>query len=295
MLKKFFNQNKNSFKKVNLILASFFFSLMTVCVKKIDNRITIYELVFFRSLFSLFITSLIINKRNLNPWGRNKPLLVLRGIFGTIALVCIFYAIRTMPLNISTVIQYTYPIFISIFAGILINEKITKNLIIASFTGWLGILIILNPSQLSSLNIELNNLSVLIAFLGAISTSLAYITVKKLSLTEDVYIIIKYFPLVSVIVLSPVVFINWVTPNLNDLIWIIGIGIFTQAGQTFLTIGIKKLQTSEAATINYLQVFFGSLWGIIFFNELINSNFIMGSLLVLLGTFISTSKILKKI
>jgi len=295
MLIEFFNQKNNSFKKVNLILASFFFSLMTVCVKKIDNRIPIYELVFFRSLLSLFITSLIINKKNLNPWGKNKPLLILRGILGTIALVCIFYAIKNMPLNISTVIQYTYPIFISIFAGILINEKITKNLIIASITGWLGILIILNPYQLSSLNIELDKFTVLIAFLGAISTALAYITVKKLSLTEDIFIIIKYFPLISVITLSPIVFFNWVTPNINDLIWIIGIGMFTQAGQTFLTIGLKKLPTSEAARINYLQVLFGSLWGILFFNELININFIFGAVLVLLGTIISTSKKLKKI
>ena len=121
----------------------------------------------------------------------------------------------------------------------------------------------------------------------------AIIPVKKLSLTEDIYIIIKYFPLISVIALSPIVYFNWVTPNLNDLIWIIGIGIFTQAGQTFLTIGIKKLPTSQAATINYLQVLFGSLWGILFFNEIININFIVGSLLVLLGTIMSTSKILK--
>ena len=295
MLIEFFNQKNNSFKKINLILASFFFSLMTICVKKIDNRIPIFELVFFRSLLSLFITSLIINKKNLNPWGKNKPLLILRGILGTIALVCIFYAIKNMPLNISTVIQYTYPIFISIFAGILINEKITKKLIIASITGWLGILIILNPYQLSSLNIELDKFTVLIAFLGAISTALAYITVKKLSLTEDIFIIIKYFPLISVITLSPIVFFNWVTPNINDLIWIIGIGMFTQAGQTFLTIGLKKLPTSEAARINYLQVLFGSLWGILFFNELININFIFGAVLVLLGTIISTSKKLKKI
>ena len=295
MLIEFFNQKSNSFKKVNLILASFFFSLMTVCVKIIDNRIPIYELVFFRSLISLFITSLIINKKNINPWGKNKPLLILRGLLGTIALVCIFYAIKNMPLNISTVIQYTYPIFISIFAGILINEKITKNLIIASITGWLGILIILNPYQLSSLNIELDKFTVLIAFLGSISTALAYITVKKLSLTEDIFIIIKYFPLISVITLSPIVFFNWVTPNINDLIWILGIGMFTQAGQTFLTIGLKKLPTSEAARINYLQVLFGSLWGILFFNELININFIFGAVLVLLGTIISTSKKLKKI
>jgi len=295
MLSEFFIQNNNSFKKVYLIFASFFFSLMTVCVKKIDNRIPIYELVFFRSLLSLFITSLIINKKNINPWGENKPLLVLRGILGTIALVCIFYAIQNMPLNISTVIQYTYPIFISIFAGILINETITKNIIFASVIGWIGILIILNPSQLSSLNIQVNNLSLVVAFVGSISTSLAYITVKKLSLTEDVFIIIKYFPLISIITLTPIVLINWVMPNIQDLIWIIGIGLFTQAGQTFLTIGIKNLKTSEAATINYLQVFFGSLWGILFFNELINIKFIVGTLLVLLGTIISTSKKLKKI
>ncbi len=295
MLIEFFNNKNNSFKKVNLILASFFFSLMTVCVKIIDNRIPIYELVFFRSLISLFITSLVINKKKINPWGNNKPLLILRGLLGTIALVCIFYAIKNMPLNISTVIQYTYPIFIAMFAGILIKEKITKNLIIASLIGWLGILIILNPYQLSSLNVELNKLTVLIAFLGAISTALAYITVKKLSLTEDIFIIIKYFPLISVITLSPIVLFNWVTPNINDLTWIIGIGIFTQAGQTFLTIGLKKLPTSEAATINYLQVIFGSMWGILFFNELINFNFIIGAVLVLLGTIISTSKKLKKI
>ena len=113
MLIEFCNQKNNSFKKINLILASFFFSLMTVCVKKIDNRIPVYELVFFRSLLSLLITSLIINKKNLDPWGKNRPLLILRGLLGTIALVCIFYAIKNMPLNISTVIQYTYPIFIS--------------------------------------------------------------------------------------------------------------------------------------------------------------------------------------
>ena len=56
------NNKKNSYKKINLVLASLFFSLMTVCVKKIDQRIPIFELVFFRSLFSLVVTSLVIRK-----------------------------------------------------------------------------------------------------------------------------------------------------------------------------------------------------------------------------------------
>ncbi len=288
-------ENKiTSLKKFNLIFASFFFSLMTLCVKNIDNRIPIYELVFFRSLLSLMLTLSIIKVKNINPWGNNRPLLILRGVLGTSALVCIFYAIRNMPLSISTVIQYTYPIFISIFAGILINEKITKNLFIALIIGWLGIIVILNPNQLSTINVEIENTSVLVAFLGSICTAFAYVTVKKLAVTEDIYVIIEYFPLVSLITLLPFVLINWVTPNLNELIWIIGIGLFTQLGQTFLTIGLKKLPATEASAINYLQVLFGSIWGVLFFSEVITINFLLGALLVLLGTIISTPKIIKK-
>jgi len=284
----------NKLNKFNLVFASFFFSLMTLCVKNIDKRIPIYELVFFRSLISLIITLFIINLKNINPFGHNKPLLILRGVLGTSALVCIFYAIRNMPLSISTVIQYTYPIFISIFASIFINEKITRNLIFALIIGWIGILIILNPTQLSNINVDIENISILIAFLGSICTALAYITVKKLSLTEDVYVIIEYFPLVSFITLFPVVLINWVTPNINEIVWIIAIGLFTQLGQTFLTMGLKHLSASEASTINYLQVLFGSIWGVIFFSEMININFLFGASLVLLGTIISTTKIIKK-
>ena len=121
----------NSSNKLNLVFASFFFSLMTLCVKNIDKRIPIYELVLFRSMLSLMITLFIINQKKINPWGKNKSLLILRGVLGTLALICIFYSIRNMPLSISTVIQYTYPIFVSIFAGIFINEKITRNIIIA--------------------------------------------------------------------------------------------------------------------------------------------------------------------
>ena len=277
--------------KFNLVFASLFFSLMTVCVKKIDEAIPIYELVFFRSIFSLIITSLIIKKKKINPWGKNKALLILRGLLGTTALMCIFYSIRNMPLSISTVIQYTYPIFISIFAALLFKEKINFKLISALFIGWFGILIILNPYQ--SRLYEIDNFSIFIAFVGALTTSLAYIAVKKLSSREDIFIIIKYFPLISVITLLPIVCLNWITPQVNDLIWIIGIGIFTQAGQTFLTLGLKNLPASQASSINYLQVLFGSIWGIYIFGENITLNFVIGSLFVLLGTIISTSKMQK--
>ena len=89
-----------------------------------------------------------------------------------------------MPLSISTVIQYTYPIFISIFAGIFINEKITRNIIFALIFGWIGILVILNPSQLSNINFEIENISISIAFLGAICTALATLLLRNFHLLK---------------------------------------------------------------------------------------------------------------
>ena len=281
----------SSFNKFYLVFASLFFSLMTVCVKKIDESIPIYEIVFFRSIFSLVVTSIIIKQKKINQWGKNKGLLIIRGLLGTIALLSIFYSIRNMPLSISTVIQYTYPIFISIFAVFLIKEKINFNLIIALFLGWFGILTILNPYQ--STAYEIDKFAICIAFTGAITTSLAYIAVKKLSMEENIFVIIKYFPLISVITLLPIVCVNWITPRISDLIWIIGIGLFTQAGQTFLTIGLKNLPASQASSINYFQVLFGSVWGIYIFGEDITINFVIGSIFVLLGTIISSSKIKK--
>ena len=199
-----------------------------------------------------------------------------------------------MPLSISTVIQYTYPIFISIFAGIFINERITRNLVFAATIGWFGILVILNPIQLENINVYIDNTSILVAFLGSICTALAYVTVRKLSFAENIYVIILYFPLVSLITLFPIVLMDWITPNWNELVWIIGIGLFTQLGQTFLTMGLKNLPASEASTINYLQVLFGSIWGMLLFSEIININFIIGASLVLLGTIISSTKIFKR-
>ena len=163
-----------------------------------------------------------------------------------------------------------------------LDEKVDKFIIVEATKNHAG--------KDKRLNFNIENFSILIAFLGAITTSLAYLTVKELSKKENIFIIIKYFPLISTITLLPLVYQNWITPNFNEFIWILGIGIFTQGGQTFLTLGLKNLPASQASSINYLQVLFGSVLGILLFEEKININFIIGSVFVLLGTIISTSK-----
>jgi len=68
-----------------MLIATLAFSFMQVSVKYLKH-IPFHELILFRSAIS-FILSLIYLKRiGLNPLGNNRPLLIQRGVYGTIAL-----------------------------------------------------------------------------------------------------------------------------------------------------------------------------------------------------------------
>ena len=71
---------------------------MTVCVKAIGGRIPISELVFARATISIIITRFYLYKHNINPWGYQKRLLIIRGLLGTVALFCIFKALTILPI-----------------------------------------------------------------------------------------------------------------------------------------------------------------------------------------------------
>ena len=129
MHKNYWEYNKdNRVSKGFLIFvgSALAFSLMTVCIKQTGNRIPIYELIFFRSIFSLFITGSMLKISGIYYWGKNKKLLLIRGFLGTAAMFCVFQAIASLPLSTATVIQYTYPTFSAIAAWIFLKEGIGR-------------------------------------------------------------------------------------------------------------------------------------------------------------------------
>ena len=117
-----FHKEKNSTGIKFLIGSGLAFSLMSVCVKAIEGRIPISELVFARATISIIITRYFLYKESINPWGNQKKLLIIRGLLGTIALFCIFKALTILPIAIATVIQYIYPTFTVICAYIILND-----------------------------------------------------------------------------------------------------------------------------------------------------------------------------
>tara|TARA_Y100001968_G_scaffold222611_1_gene205344 strand:+ start:109 stop:1008 length:900 start_codon:yes stop_codon:yes gene_type:complete len=283
-----FNKDINFTGIKFLIGSGLAFSLMSVCVKALQGKIPVAELVFSRATISLIITRFLLLKNNINPWGYQKKLLLLRGFLGTFALFCIFKALTILPIATATVIQYIYPTFTVICAYFILKEPILKRIFYSLIIGWLGIILVSQPEWISNNFLE-TSIAITIAIVGALMTSLAYICVRKLSKKEHPLVIIYYFPLVSIPLSIPFLINNFIVPNGIEWIWILGIGFFTQIGQLCITEGLRLIPAGQATSLNYSQVIFSCIWGVLIFQEQITSSIYLGGLCVLISTIISMS------
>ncbi len=272
-----------------LVLSSLSFSLMTVCVKKLGGRIPVSEIVLVRSLVSIALTGTAMLHGRVNPYGSNLPLLLLRGICGSIALLCFFEAITALPLASATVLQYTYPTFTAGAAWLLLGERLRRRIGIAVVLGWIGVVLVIQPEWLGVGTGGLAVQPVMAALGGAMFTALAYVCVRHLSAKEHPLLIILYFPLVSIPLTLPMVMQNGAWPLGLDWVWLLGVGVLTQLGQIWVTKGLSYLPAAKATSLNYVQVLFAASWGWIWFNESITAFTCMGAALVLGASFISLS------
>ncbi|MFM9100764.1 MAG: DMT family transporter, partial [Cyanobium sp.] len=270
-------------------------SLMGVCVKQVGSRIPAAEVVLVRALVSVVLSWLLVRRAGISPWGQRRGLLVLRGAIGSVALLCVYIALTELPLASATVLQYTYPTFTALLAWLVLGEPIGRRVLLAVLVGWTGVLLVAGPGQLLGAAGSLAGATtlagpaVLIAVAGAFCTALAYVSVRSLARSEHPLVIVFYFPLVAVPLSLPLVLLNPVWPTPLELLWLLGVGVFTQLGQVFLTSSLVALPAARATAISYVQVAFAGIWGWLLFGELVDGWTVAGAALVLAATLISLS------
>ena len=273
----------------SLILSSLAFSLMTVCVKQLGGRLPVSEIVLVRSLVSIGLTGVAMRISGISPLGRNRRLLLVRGLCGSIALLCFFEAIARLPLASATVLQYTYPTFTAIAAWLLLGERLRRRIALAVVVGWIGVICIIQPAWIGTGLVGLSLIPALIAVAGALFTALAYVSVRRLSKTEHPLVIILYFPMVSIPLTLPAVVQQGIWPAGMDWLWLLGVGVLTQMGQIWVTQGLSSLPAARATSLNYVQVIFAATWGWIWFQEGITPLSCLGALLIMSASCISLS------
>ncbi|QVV68260.1 DMT family transporter [Synechococcus sp. LA31] len=274
------------------------FSLMGVCVKAVGDRIPVAEVVLARSAVSLLLSVVMLRQARLNPWGKRRGLLVLRGVIGTGALLCVFAALAQLPLAAATVLQYLQPTFTALLAWLLLRERVGPRILLAALLGWMAVVVLSNPTELAGMLGPLAALlgatatplpvaGVLLAIAGAVLSACAYVSVRALGRTEHPLVIVFYFPLVGLLLTAPLVMLQPVWPTAWEALALVGVGLFTQLGQLGVTNGLLGMPAARATALSYGQVPMAALWGWLFFGEALDPDTAMAAGLVLAATLLS--------
>lgn len=256
------------------------FSLVNLLVKALAH-LPVEEVIFWRGFVCLFITYYMVRRLGLSPWGRNKKLLLMRGLCGTFALGFFFYTLHKMPLASAVTIQYLSPVFTVLVAGVFFGEKVQPVHWLCSLAGFGGVLII----QGFDPRVELGD--ALMGLGGAVCSAFAYNTVRSLRHSDHEWVVMFYFPLVASVVSAPFAFEKWVWPEGMDWAYIIAMGILIQIAQFFLTRGYSLEKASNVASMNYAGVLLAVFFGVLLYGETLPATTGTGMVVIMASVWIS--------
>lgn len=271
-----------------VLMSALGFSLMSSLVKLVSTYgIPVFEIVAARSLVSLVISYADVKRKGISVWGNNRKLLIARGMVGTVALMCVYYAITTLPLAEATILQYTHPVFTALLAFLFLGEIVRRTTIICILFCIVGLLFIVGPEALLHGTSHLPMFSVFIALVGASGSAIAYVIVRRISNTEDSSVIIFYFPFMAFPLSLVLLGDDFVMPSLYELLILLAIGICTQTGQIGLTKAMKTLNAGVASAYSYVQVVFSVALGWLMFSEVPVLTTWLGGALIISGALIN--------
>lgn len=268
-----------------MLFAVFTFSLMKVFVKSLAH-IPVMEVILFRAIISLILSGALLKHQGVPLFGKNKPLLLARGVTGAIALTMNFYLIQEIPLATTSTLTYLAPVFSTLFGVFLVKEKVRWFQWFFFTFSFCGILVI------QGFDVRISYLHLGLGITTSMFMGLAYNFVRKLNTSEHPLVIIFYFPLVLLPVASIWTFYHWVQPVGMDWLYLLMVGLTTQVAQFFMTKSYQNAEISTVSILNYVGIIFSLLFGFYLFDETFNLMTYLGMAMVLLGVVLNV--IIKK-
>ena len=275
--------SKNILGALCMVTSVTFFALMDVLVK-VTHDYAVGEILFFRALFGFIPIFFLIPKDSLKNFYKTQRwgLHFFRSLFGAIAMVAIFIALRNLQLAEVTAMTFAGPIFVTLLSILFLNEKVKRKRWIAVGLGFVGVLIISRPG------FESLNYYYLFPIIFCIGFAAVCIFIRKLTLYgESVWLIAFYFTLTSGLFgLATFPFGGWLIPSMNDFILLVLIGIFGSVANLLLTQSYKLAEVSLTTPLKYLSLVFAIVFGFFIFQEIPSTWTIFGSLLIVISSVI---------
>lgn len=259
-----------------MLISTLAFACMNATVKYLTH-ISAYQIVFFRSVGSLFFTFGFLLKNNIPILGNNRKLLVLRGIVGVISMTLFFMSTKYLPIGTAVSLRYLGPIFAAVFAVLILKERVKPLQWLFFAMAFLGVLI------LKGFDAELNWYGLVLVLISAIFIGLVYVVISKIGKGDHPVVIVNYFMVISTIVGGVLSINKWVQPVGKEWGLLFSLGVFGYFGQIYMTKALQAASTTQVAPLKYLEVIFTVLFGVFMFSEIYTFWSLLGIALIITG------------
>ena len=253
------------------IAATGLFTVMGALIKSIGADYPTNQIVFARSVFALIPVLVMVRAagglpalRTQYPWSH-----VGRSVAGLAAMSCLFAAFALIPLATATAITYAAPLLTTMFAALLLGERVRRYRWAAVLVGFLGVLVMLAPAGLRIADVGADGyaLGAALAFAGAVLMALAMVQIRRMTAFEPSIRIVFYFTAFGTVAAGLTLPFNAVLPTWNDAAVMVAIGVTGGLAQFSLTAAYRGAPASVIAPFDYTSMLWALAIGYVVFAE----------------------------
>ena len=257
-----------------MVLAAFIYSIGDTVLKVLSSSLPTTEIVFIRFLLGALLLWPILSSRRISFKGNHLRFLILRGLLGTISFFCLLKSMAMIPLSITMVLFYTFPLFTALFSFFLLGETVGKGELGLIVVGLLGIYILINPGA------HPFDLGYLFGLLASCLGGMCMVIIRKARETNGPLIIYFYFCLVGGGFSLPLFVLNFKMPDFQQWILLLTMGLTLLVAQVLMNHGFKFCKAAEGSLFLMSELVFAGIAGILLFKDPVTLHFLAGTILI---------------
>ncbi len=260
---------------IYLLLSSLSFAVMALFVN-LAGDMPVFMKAFFRNVVAILITvpMLARSKEGFRIKRSSLPGLLARAGFGTIGIVCNFYAISKINIADALILNKLSPFFAIIASIFILGEIADLHQWLAILVALIGAVFVVKPTFFMNLIAGGNSFDqaqlfpAAIGLIGGISAGTAYTFLRKLSLKgERKSLIVAFFSVFSCIACIPFIIFTYRPVKPIQILFCACAGIAACCGQFTITAAYAACPAKEISVYDYSTVIFAAILGMLFLGE----------------------------
>jgi S-adenosylmethionine uptake transporter len=261
------------------ILSLLISNLNDIITKQAAIGLPYFQVAFLRFAFgTLTLLPFMIWQGKKSFFTNNFTIHVLRGGVLFVAITIWTMGLTIIPLVTATLLTFTIPFFVLILAYFCLHEKVNTKLWMATLLGFLGAVILLNPTQPA-----FNNAAWLMVLAALLFASLDIIN-KKFINQETMLSMLFYSALVTTLLGAYPAFAAWQPMSTADVVMLLLLGANGNLILFCLLKAFKYVGASTVAPYRYLEILLSAVLGIVLFGEFLQPNILLGAVIIILTT-----------